>query len=213
MPAKGDGITKRKDGRFMARYAVHTPDGPKRKLIYGRKYKEVERKLAEARGDAARGLVFDADNLKMGEYLDRWLADSVADTVRPTTFERYEQIVRVHIRPALGNLKLKDVTPAHARPLPREAGGWAFAPHRPVRPRHPPQSPEAGRGRRPHPTQCRRRGQAATGQQGGDTTVDRRAGEDIVRVRTGRQARSPLRPRHHHRVAPGRVARSQVGRR
>jgi integrase len=120
MPAKGDGITKRKDGRFMARYTVQTPDGPKRKPIYGRKYKEVEKKLAEARGDAVRGLIFDADNLKLSEYLDRWLADSVADTVRPTTFERYEQIVRVHIRPALGNLKLKNVTPAHVRGLYRD---------------------------------------------------------------------------------------------
>lgn len=69
---------------------------------------------------AARGLIFDADNLKLGEYLDRWLADSVADTVRPTTFERYEQIVRLHIRPALGNLKLKNVTPAHVRGLYRQ---------------------------------------------------------------------------------------------
>jgi hypothetical protein len=49
MPAKGDGITKRKDGRYMARYTIETPEGPKRKTIYGRKYKEVERKLAEAR--------------------------------------------------------------------------------------------------------------------------------------------------------------------
>src|SRR5215210_7641120 len=120
MPAKGDGITKRKDGRYMARYTIETLDGPKRKTIYSRKYKDVEQKLAEARGDAARGLVFDADNLKLGEYLDRWLSDSVADTVRPTTFERYEQIVRVHIRPTLGNLKLKNVTPAHVRGLYRE---------------------------------------------------------------------------------------------
>ena len=120
MPAKGDGITKRKDGRFMARYTVQTPNGPRRKTIYGKKYREVEQKLAEARGDAARGLIFDADNLKLGEYLDRWLADSVSDTVRPTTFERYEQIVRIHIRPALGNLKIKNVTPAHVRGLYRE---------------------------------------------------------------------------------------------
>jgi integrase len=120
MPATGDRITKRKDGRYMARFTVATAEGPKRRTIYSRSYKEVERKLAEARGDAARGLVFDADNVKLGEYLDRWLPDSVADTVRPTTFERYEQIVRVHIRPALGNLKLKNVTPAHVRGLYRE---------------------------------------------------------------------------------------------
>jgi hypothetical protein len=43
MPAIGDGITKRKDGRLMARYSVHTPDGPKRKGLYGKKYKEVEK--------------------------------------------------------------------------------------------------------------------------------------------------------------------------
>jgi integrase len=112
----------------MTRYTVETPDGPKRKTVYGRKYKEVEKKLAEARGDAVRGLVFDADNLKLGEYLDRWLADSVADTVRPTTFERYEQIVRLHIRPALGNLKLKNVTPAHVRGLYREKLEDGFSP-------------------------------------------------------------------------------------
>ena len=35
MPAKGDGITKRKDGRYVGRYTVHTPDEPKWKCIYG----------------------------------------------------------------------------------------------------------------------------------------------------------------------------------
>jgi hypothetical protein len=29
MAAKGTGVTKHKDGRFMARYTVHTPDGPR----------------------------------------------------------------------------------------------------------------------------------------------------------------------------------------
>jgi len=41
MPAKGDGISKRKDGRYMARYTVHTPDAPKHKTIYSKSHKEV----------------------------------------------------------------------------------------------------------------------------------------------------------------------------
>ena len=69
--------------------------------------------------DADRGLIFDADNLHVSEYLDRWLSDSV-DTVKTTTHERYEQIVRLHIKPAPGRLKLKAVTPAHVRGLYRE---------------------------------------------------------------------------------------------
>jgi integrase len=48
------------------------------------------------------------------------LADSVLDTVRPTTYECYEQIVRIHVRPALGGVKLKNLTPAHVRGLYRE---------------------------------------------------------------------------------------------
>jgi integrase len=120
MPARGDLITKRKDGRYMARYTVQTPDGPKRKTIYGKAYKEVETALAKARGDAARGLTFDAGSLTVGEWADLWLRDAVADTVRPVTFAKYEQIVRNHIKPSLGRLKLATLTPAHVRGLYRE---------------------------------------------------------------------------------------------
>ncbi len=120
MPAKGDGITKRKDGRYMARYTVQTPDGPKRKTIYGTKYKEVEVKLNEARGDAAKGLVYDDENLTVGKYLERWLADSVLGTVRQRTYEGYAHMVERHIAPSLGRVKLKNLTPAHVRGLYRE---------------------------------------------------------------------------------------------
>jgi hypothetical protein len=57
MPAKGDGISKRKDGLYVGRAVVHTPGGPKRKAVYGRKYGEVEKKLNALRADADRGIV------------------------------------------------------------------------------------------------------------------------------------------------------------
>lgn len=115
MPAKGDGITKRKDGRYMARYTVHTPDGPKRKVIYGRKYKDVEKELNEA-----RGITYDAGTTTVEEHLERWLSDSVRGTVCQRTYERYESIVRVHLIPAIGRVKLKALTPVHVRGLYRE---------------------------------------------------------------------------------------------
>ena len=52
MPATGDRITKRKDGLFQGMYTAQTPSGPKCKYVYGRKKKDVERRLAEAMGDA-----------------------------------------------------------------------------------------------------------------------------------------------------------------
>lgn len=116
MPAKGDGITKRKDGR----YTVQTDDGPKRKVIYGRKYKDVEKKLNEDRANADKGFVFDTDNLTVGEYLDRWLEDSVRGSVKDVTYQSYEQLVRVHMQPAIGRLKLDRLAPVHLQGLYRE---------------------------------------------------------------------------------------------
>jgi integrase len=66
--------------------------------------------------------------MKLGEYLGRWLTDSVRDTVRPTTFERYEQMVRLHIRPVLGQLKLKNLTSTHVRGLYRQKLDAGLAP-------------------------------------------------------------------------------------
>src|ERR671917_209412 len=125
MPAKGDGITKRKDGRYMARYTIQTPNGPKRKVIYGKKYKEVEKKLNEARANADKGLVFDADKLKVGEWMDSWLSDCLkplvtAGKMAHSTFVRYEGIVRNHLKPALGHRKLKDITRTEVRRLYNE---------------------------------------------------------------------------------------------
>jgi integrase len=114
------GISRRKNGLYMARYMVQTPTGSKRKTLYGTTRREVDEKLTKAKADRDGGLVFDADNLKLGEYLARWLADSVRDTVHPTTFERYEQLVRLHIRPVLGKVRLKNLTSAHVRGLYRE---------------------------------------------------------------------------------------------
>ena len=56
----------------------------------------------------------------MNEYFQRWLHDSVKGSVRPITFESYERLVRVHIVPALGRLKLKALSPAHLQGFYRD---------------------------------------------------------------------------------------------
>lgn len=120
MPATGDRITKRKDGLFQGMYTAQTPDGPKRKYIYGRRKKDVETKLAAARGDAARGIVFDASTLTVGQWLDSWLSDNLkplvdAGKMAYSTHKRYAGIVRAHLKPALGHRKLKDLNRVEVR--------------------------------------------------------------------------------------------------
>src|SRR5919112_818857 len=118
----GEGsITRhKKSGLYMARYTAYTATGPKRKTIYGKTRAEAAAKLTKAMADRDSGLFFNAENLKVGEYLERWLEDSVKDTVRQRTYERYEQIVRIHLKPSLGRTKVKALSPAHVRGLYRE---------------------------------------------------------------------------------------------
>jgi integrase len=92
---------------------------PKRKVLYGKTRAEVAEKLTREMADRDGGLIFEASSLTVGEYLDRWLADGVRDTVRRSTYIRYEGIVRNHINPSLGRVTPKVLTPAHVRSLYR----------------------------------------------------------------------------------------------
>jgi integrase len=87
---------KDKDGKvvgYRGAYWVHTANGPRRRFVSGKTKTQARAALRQAKADKADGLAFDARTLTLGEYLDRWLPD-VKDTVRPATYERYEQIAR-----------------------------------------------------------------------------------------------------------------------
>src|SRR5215213_8348170 len=123
MAKKGNGegsIYPHKKVGYRGAYWVHTSEGPKRRYVSGKTRDEVHDKLIEALGSRAQGLVFDAGSLTIGEYLTRWLEDSVRGTVRVSTYEVHRHMIQPHIVPDLGRLKLKDLNPAHVRALYRE---------------------------------------------------------------------------------------------
>jgi integrase len=91
-------------------YTAETPDGPRRKYIYGRKYKDVERELAEAMGDAAKGIYFDDENQTVAQYMERWLEDSARGDLGHRAYHNYKLQIRRHISPAFGSLKLSKLT-------------------------------------------------------------------------------------------------------
>ncbi len=122
MGKRGNGegsIYRRKDGRWVGQYTLQTATGGKRKTVYGKTRAEVAAKLAKAIAESNDGFAFDAGNLTVGEYLDRWL-DSVGRSVRFGTYARYEQLCRGHIKPALGGVKLAALGPAHVDAFYRE---------------------------------------------------------------------------------------------
>ena len=67
-------------------------------------------------------MTYDAGKTTVGEYVERHIEDSVKDTIRKRTYERYEQVARVHIKP---------YTNPRARFVSRETRCWARSPYCP----------------------------------------------------------------------------------
>src|SRR5215213_8116609 len=122
----GEGsIHRRKTRGWCAQYTVHTAEGRKRKTLYGKTRQEVAAKLAKALSDHEGGLTFNAGNLTVGEWMDRWLEDCLKPLVEAgklvhSTFVRYEGIANNHLKPTLGHRKLKTLTRAEIRRLYNE---------------------------------------------------------------------------------------------
>lgn len=54
------------------------------------------------------------------QYLTRWLQETVKPNVRPSTYARSEQAVRLHLIPTLGRIRLAQLAPADVQALMRE---------------------------------------------------------------------------------------------
>ena len=125
--ANGEGsIRKRSNGTWEARVTVGVnPETGKliSKSVYGRTQKEVREKLnALQKGEqqavnppaAGPGIASEAANepeqkeMTVGEWLDTWLKEYLADVKQGTSIH-YESVVRLHLKPALGDIPLSQL--------------------------------------------------------------------------------------------------------
>ncbi len=112
--ANGEGnIRKRKDGRWEGRYtAGHDPTTGKQifKNVLGRTQAEVKDKLNTALEELKRIDVIVSDQMTTGEWLDTWLEHYARPVMRTTTYNNYETLIRLHIKPYIGEVKLNKLT-------------------------------------------------------------------------------------------------------
>ena len=110
--ASGEGgISKRKDGRVDAYLTIYDLDGPRVIRTTKKTKEEARRWLNEKRYQRDQGMLYstDAQRITFGEYLDRWLK-TIKSTVSRHAYIDYEGKVRLHLKPALGKVRLKDLT-------------------------------------------------------------------------------------------------------
>ena len=109
----GGSIRKRSDGRWEARYSLgFDPKTGKQiqKSIYGKTQKEVRQKLNQVITEIDEGTFVAPNSIKVGDWLDIWLKDYTGN-IKPATKSAYEQHVRVHLKPYLGDIRLTKLAP------------------------------------------------------------------------------------------------------
>jgi integrase len=110
---KGENIYKRKDGRWEGRYIKQRT--PKNKIIYGyiygKQYSEVKDKLTVIKARSLTSTVsLSIYEQLFGDFIGNWMLTTVKYDVKPTTYSNYVRLIKRHIIPNLGDLKLQEIT-------------------------------------------------------------------------------------------------------
>jgi len=85
----------------------------KRRVVYGKTRREVQEKMTRLQGQQLDGTLGELCKLRVAEYLEQWLQNTARRTLRPTTYHSYASIVRLHINPYIGGIRLTNLEPAH----------------------------------------------------------------------------------------------------
>jgi integrase len=113
--SNGEGaIYQTKDGRWRAAVDLGWKDSKRdRKYLSGTTKAAVAKKVREAlaQADAGVPLTRDGRGPTVEEWLWYWLANVQARRVRPSTRETQRAHIRVHLAPALGKIRIRDLTP------------------------------------------------------------------------------------------------------
>jgi len=107
--ASGTGsIRQRKNGRWEGRYSAGHDTGTGKQIqksVYGDTQREVVDKLAAIKAGIDAGTYTEPSKLTVGAWLDIWSAEYLGG-VKPRTLDSYKSSCRIHLKPALGAVKL-----------------------------------------------------------------------------------------------------------
>lgn len=100
--------------RWMAQISL--PSG-KRRSKSGKTQKEVRDWLIKQRNQIKEGVYVENENITVAEFFDRYMKDVAAHKLRPTTIQAHSSIIRLHIKPEIGHIKLVKLRPDHVQNL------------------------------------------------------------------------------------------------
>ena len=119
---------KRDDGLYQKNIVLgRKPDGSyKRKTIYAKTQKELNKKAAELIAQVEYGIYVPEDKTTFSDLADLWIKQ-----IDPKLSENWQEslasMLNIHILPAIGSVKIKDLKPYHLQDIINELNRKGFS--------------------------------------------------------------------------------------
>lgn len=133
MARRGENIYKRRDGRYEGRYVIgKTVEGKTRfGYVYGYQYAEVKKALLLKKAEWAKkpSSLRASCQDTVAEWLSHWMESELLGSVKVSSYQTYVNIVKKHLFPTLGGMKLVSITPGivHGFVTALEESGLAYS--------------------------------------------------------------------------------------
>ncbi len=101
------------EARYTAGYDLGTGKQIQRSIT-GKTQKEVAQRLRKITSELDCGTYQEPSKLTVGEWLDIWQREYLGNT-KPHTQKSYDGIIKNHIKPVLGAVRLTSLTPMHVQ--------------------------------------------------------------------------------------------------
>jgi integrase len=91
---------------------IQVVDGGIRRTFYATTQAGAKKKLRGLQRKQDQGERLVTSGMPLKDYLDVWI-ESIKNQVRPSTFQGHRTMVRVHLAPRLGHIRLNKLMPEH----------------------------------------------------------------------------------------------------
>lgn len=125
--ANGEGsIRKRKDGKWLVTFptGIYKDNGkPEYVYRYCKTQAEAAEELRKLQTEKRMGVCHGKETVKTGAWLEEWVEKHKAPKLAPATLTSYRNNLRLHIKPAIGEIALKNLTSYHLQRMLDSIGG------------------------------------------------------------------------------------------
>jgi integrase len=114
MPGEGSiyqRTTKLADGRIRVRWHAQWSVGGRTDRRLVTRTRRTRPEAAAALRELQAAVTIPSTRISVGDYLERWVRD--ARNIRPTTRHGYEAVITYHLRPTIGHVQLRELSPVH----------------------------------------------------------------------------------------------------